>query len=66
MGLDAHRSHTGSAAAMGNTKGLVQVEMADVGPIVSGPREPNLCIEICSVEISLPAVRMHDLADRSD
>ena len=56
MGFDTDRSHTGSAAAVGNAKGLVQVEMADVGTIVARARQPNLCIEICSVEVK-PARR---------
>ncbi len=60
------RPHSRPAAAVGNAKSLVQIEMADVGAIVGRARKSDLRVEICSVEINLPAIRVYDLANRSD
>ena len=48
---------------MRNRKGLVQVDVADIGAVVAGPRQPHLGIEVCPIEIDQPAMSMHDLAD---
>src|ERR1700748_2211044 len=66
MRLDADRSHAGSAAAMRDAEGLVQVEMADIGAVISWPRQTDLRIEIRAVENDLAAIAMHDFADLAD
>ena len=66
MRLDADRSHAGAAAAMRNAEGLVQIEMADIGAVIAGPRQPDLRIHVGAVEIDLPAMAMHDVADLAD
>src|SRR5580704_14861727 len=64
--LDADRAHAGATAAMRNTERLVQVEMADIGAVVAGPRQSDLRIQIRTVEIDLPTMAMHDVADFAD
>ena len=66
MRLDADRSHARAAAAMRNAEGLVQVEMADIGAVIAGPRQPDLRVHVGAVEIDLSAVAMHDVADLAD
>ena len=63
MRLDADRAHAGAAAAMGNAEGLVQIEMADVGAVIAGPRQPDLRVQIGAIEIDLPAMAVNDVAD---
>ena len=63
MRLDADRSHAGAAAAMRNAERLVQIEMADIGAVIAGPRQPDLRIHVGAVEIDLSAMAMHDVAD---
>ena len=62
----ADRAHAGSAAAVRNAEGLVQVEVADVGAVVAGPRQADLRIHVGAVEIDLTAMAMHDVADFAD
>src|SRR4051795_3388497 len=66
MRLDADRAHARATAAMGNAERLVQVEMADIGAVIAGPRQAHLRIEVGAVEIDLSAMAMHDLADVAD
>src|SRR6202022_386592 len=54
-----------AATAVRDAKRLVQIEVAHVGPIVARSSEPDLSIEIGTVEINLPAERVHNLADRA-
>src|SRR5262245_22550686 len=65
MRLYADRSHARSTAAMRNAEGLVQIEMANVRPVVARPRQPDLRIQIGAIEVHLTAMVMHDIADRS-
>ncbi len=53
MRLDADRPHAGPAAAMRDAEGLVQVDVADIGPDVAGPREADQRIEVGAVEVDL-------------
>ena len=66
MRLHADRAHAGAAAAMRNAEGLVQIEMADIGAVIAGPRQADLRVEIGAVEIDLAAMAMHDVADLAD
>ena len=56
----------GAAAAVGDAERLVQVEMADVGAELAGLGQPDHRIEVCAVDVDLPAVLVHDLADLAD
>jgi len=66
MRPDADRAHARAAAAMRNAEGLVQVEMADIGAVIAGPRQSDLRVQIGAVEIDLPAMAVHDVADIAD
>ena len=63
---DADGTDTGTASAVGNAKGLVEVEMADIGAELAGVDESHLRVEVGSIEIDLAAVGVHDLADLAD
>ena len=60
---DADRAHARTAAAVRNAERLVQVQMADVGADVARPRETDHRVHVRAVEVHLPAVLVHDLAD---
>src|ERR1700681_2391790 len=64
--FDADRPHSRAAAAMRNAERLVQVEMADIGAVIAGPRQPDLRVHVGAVEIDLSAMAMHDVADLAD
>ena len=66
MRFDADRPHSRAAAAMRNAERLVQVEMADIGAVIAGPRQPDLRVHVGAVEIDLSAMAMHDVADLAD
>src|SRR3954469_23154764 len=66
MRLDADRPHAGAAAAMRNAERLVQIEMADIGAVIAGPRQANLRIHVGAVEIDLAAMAMTNVADLAD
>src|SRR3954468_18402239 len=59
----ADRAHARAAAAMRNAEGLVQIEMADIGAVIAGPRQADLRIHVGAVEIDLAAMAMDDTAD---
>ena len=63
---DANRSHSGSAAAVRNAKGLVQIQMTNIRADVARPAKPDLRIHVRAVHINLSAVRVHDLANLTD
>ena len=66
MRLDADRAHARAAAAMRNAERLVQVEMADIGAVIAGPRQPDLRVHVGAVEIDLSAMAVNDVADLAD
>ncbi len=59
-------SHARPAAAVRDAEGLVQIQMAHVGPDVGRPAETNLRVEVRAVHIDLPAVGVNDFADFFD
>src|SRR6202043_3330628 len=63
---DADRSHAGTAAAVRDAEGLVQVEMADVGADVAGAAEADHGVHVGAVHVDLPAMPVHDLAQLAD
>ena len=66
MGLHADRAHARATATMGNAEGLVQVHVAHVGAQFGRAHQADLGIEVCTIEINLPAMVMNDLADIDD
>src|SRR5580704_13096402 len=66
MRSDADRTHARAATAVRNAERLVQIEMADIGAVIAGPRQSDLRIQIRTVEIDLPTMAMHDVADFAD
>ena len=66
MRPDADRAHAGAATAMRDAERLVQIEMADIGAVVAGPRQPDLRVQIGAIEIDLATMAMHDVADLAD
>src|SRR6202012_1273668 len=47
------RAHAGAAAAVGDAEGLVQVEVADVGPDFAGAGEADLGVHVRPVHVDL-------------
>src|SRR5258707_1983491 len=62
----ADRPHSRAAAAVRNAERLVQVEMADIGAVIAGPRQSDLRVHVGAVEIDLSAMAMYDVADLAD
>ena len=63
---DRDRAHAGAAAAVRDAEGLVQVQVADVGADVGGPREADLRVHVRAVHVDLAAVLVDDAADLAD
>ena len=62
MSRDTDRAHPGSATAVRNAKGLMEIQMADVRPDITRAAESDLRIHVRAVHVDLAAMRMHDLA----
>ena len=56
-------SHAGPPAAVRNTKGFVQIQMANVRAIITRAAKTDLGIHVCAVHVNLTAVRVHDVAN---
>jgi hypothetical protein len=63
MSGDADRSHTRTAAAVWNAKGFVQVQVANVGTVITGSTETDLRVHVCAVHVNLAAMRMNNPAN---
>ena len=63
---NADRAHARSAAAVRDTEGLVQVEVAHVGADVARAREADLRVHVRAVHVDLSAVLVHDRASLLD
>ena len=63
---DADGAHPGAAAAVGNAKRFVQIEVADVGADVAGGGEADLGVHVGPVHVDLAAVRVDRGADVFD
>src|SRR6266516_5089166 len=66
MCLDADRAHARPAAAMRQRERLVQIDMADIGAVIPGPRQSDLRVQVRPVEVNLPAMGVHDVTNRAD
>src|SRR6266446_10417062 len=63
MLLHADRAHAGATPAMRDAKGLVEIEMPDIGAIYARLCQADLCVEVGAVEIDLSAVGMNATAN---
>jgi hypothetical protein len=66
MGSHTDRSDSRSTAAVRDTEGLVQIEMAHVGADSSRVGQTDLGVEVGAVEVDLTAVAMDDFACLAD
>ena len=57
------RTYAGATAAMGNAKGFVQVEMANISADVTGPTQADLRVHVGAVHVNLTAMRVHQVAN---
>jgi hypothetical protein len=62
----ADRADAGSAAAVGDAEGLVQVQVRDVGAELAGRGDADQRVQIGAVQVDLAAVPMNDFADFAD
>ena len=63
---DADGAHAGSAAAVRNAEGFVEIEVADVGADVAGGGEADLGVHVGAVHVNLAAVGVDRGADVFD
>ena len=66
MCANPNRPHSRPAAAMRNAKRFMQIHVAHISAQFGGPHQTNLCIEICAIQINLPAMSVDDVADIND
>ena len=62
MRSNPNRPYTRPAAAMRNTKGFMQIEMADVRAKIPRPTESDLRIHVSPIQIDLSTVLVDQLA----
>ncbi len=65
MGFHTNRPHAGSAAAMRDAEGLVEIQVADITAKVTRPAKANHRVHVGAVDIDLTAGIMCDLANLS-
>ncbi|GJC97616.1 putative metal-dependent RNase [Colletotrichum higginsianum] len=64
--LDADGSNTGTAAAVRDAEGLVEVEMADVGPDLARRADADLGVHVGAVHVHLTTVLVNEVAGLLD
>lgn len=64
--LDTDGAHTGSTTSVGDTEGLVQVQVADISTNVAGRGQTDLGVHVGSVHVDLASVGVNDLAGIRD
>ena len=62
----ADGAHAGTAAAVRDAEGLVEIEMADIGPDEAGAGEADLGVHVRAVHVNLATGVVDDLADFAD
>ncbi len=62
----SNRSHAWAAAAVGATKGLVQIQMADIRAVIARSTKAHLRVHVRAVQVNLTTVPVHDLANFTD
>ncbi len=55
-----NRPHPWPAAAMRNTKRLVQIQMANIRPDLPRARQPHLRVHVRPIHVHLPPMFVHD------
>jgi hypothetical protein len=63
MLLNSDRANTGTTTAVGNTEGLVEVEMTDISTNVTGAAETNLSVHVGTVHIDKTAMLVDKITD---
>ena len=66
VGPHRHRADARAAATVGDAEGLVEVEVAHVGPEPAGPGHADEGVEVGAVEVHLAAGLVHRGADVAD
>ena len=64
--FDGDGADAGAAATMRDGEGFVQVQVGDVGAVVTGRGEADLRVEVGAVEVHLAAVAVDDGAEFAD
>src|SRR5207247_9339765 len=59
-------SHARAAAAVGDAKGLMQIQMTNVTTVIARTTQATLGVHVRSIHEDLAAVRVHDVADFAD
>ena len=59
-------SNSRTTATVGDTEGLVQVQMAHIGAKLAWLCSADQCIHVCAIDIYLATVVVNDRADLSD
>ena len=63
---DADGTDAGAAAAVRNAKGLVQIQVANIGADVAGAAKTDLGVHVRAIHVNLAAVGMNDVANFAD
>ena len=65
LNIDSHSdgSYSGSTSAVGDAKGLVHVEVADVGPKIYGSAVGSQGVHVSPVQVELAPVVMHNVCN---
>ena len=63
VGLHADGADAGTAAAVGDAEGFVQVQVAHIRAKVGGATQPHLGVHVGPVHVHLAAVGVDDVAD---
>ncbi|MNM52925.1 hypothetical protein D3C81_640150 [compost metagenome] len=64
--LDANRADTGAATAVGNTEGLVQVQVRHVATELARGAQADHGVHVGAIQVHLAAVLVNDVADAGD
>ena len=62
----AYGAYTGSASAVGRGKGLVEVQVTDIGADGTRVGESHLCVHVGTVHVDLCSAGVYDAADFLD
>ena len=66
MLCNADGTYTRTTASVRHCKGLVQVEVADIGTNITGISQTYLCIHICTIHIYLTSRIVYGIYNLSD
>ena len=66
MGRDPDRAHAWATTAVRDTKGLVQVQVADIRTHIAWTAKADLSIEVGAIHINLASRSVHNLSNLAD